>query len=201
MKARTSAAASKKVWSSSCGFSLVEILVVLAITSLLAVAATPGFMSLINGNRLAGTSNELIAVLQSARLEAIRRGLRVVVCPSNDGATCSAGAKWNGLLSFEDADGDAIFDGGETVLRSHLLTPPLELWASSNISADSRIVFRPDGFAYDKNRTALMAGKLRVCIPAAYPSQNARDVSLAAGGRIVMQAIDATGFCNAPANP
>jgi type IV fimbrial biogenesis protein FimT len=180
---------------------MVELMVVLAIVGILAAVATPGFTSLINNNRLASASNELSATLQNARMEASRRGVRVVVCPSDDGLVCTTGAKWKGFLSFEDTDGDAVLDGGETVLRSHVLTPPLELWASSNVSTDSRIVFRHDGFAYDKNRTTLMAGNMRACIPTVHPPQNSRDVSVSAGGRVAVQPVDSGGACAAPGNP
>ena len=168
------------------GFSLVELLVVLAIAGILAAAATPAFTSIINTNRLASASNELTATLQNARMEASRRGKRVVVCPSNDGAVCSAGSRWKGWVAWEDTDGDAAIDVGEPILRSNVLTPPLEMIASSNISTDSRIVFKHDGFAYNKSRTELMSGTVRACIPTANPPENARDVTVGVGGRVAV---------------
>jgi type IV fimbrial biogenesis protein FimT len=183
------------------GFSIVELMVTLVVLGIIAAAASPGFMSIVNNNRLASSGNELNATLQNARMEATRRGIRVVVCPSNDGANCTTGARWRGWISFEDKDGDAVLDGGESILRSHVLAEPLELWSSTNVSADSRIVFRHDGFAYNKDRSQLMAANLRACIRTSHPPQNARDVSLAAGGRVAITPIDAGGDCAAPGNP
>lgn len=186
---------------SHSGFSLVELMVVIAILAIVAAASAPGFTTIINNNRLASASNELSATLQSARMEALRRGVRTVVCPSDDGTACTAGQRWRGFIAFEDANGDGDLGLGERVLRSHVLTPPMEMYASGNVSADSRIVFRHDGFAYDKDRDQLMAGNLRACIPTAYPEENARDVSLAAGGRVSVVRTDGNGTCAAPGNP
>lgn len=183
------------------GFSIVELMVTLVVLGIIAAAASPGFISIVNNNRLASSGNELNATLQSARMEATRRGVRVVVCPSNNGTACTTGARWRGWISFEDSDGDAALDGGEKVLRSHVLTEPLELWSSTNVSAESRIVFRHDGFAYNKDRSELMAANLRTCIRTSNPAMNARDVSLAAGGRVAVTPIDAGGECVAPGNP
>lgn len=183
------------------GFSVVELMTVIAILAIVAAFAVPGFQAVINNNRLASASNELTATLQAARIEAIRRGVRSVVCPSDDGETCTTGARWRGFLAFEDDNGNGDFDAGERVQRSFVLSPPTEMWASGNVSGDSRIVFRHDGFAYDKDRQNLMAGNLRACIPTQYPNENSRDVSLAAGGRVAVQRIDSDGACGAPGNP
>ena len=198
---KTSATNRRRETAPQRGFTLVELMVTLVVLGIIAAAATPGFMSIVNNNRLASSGNELNATLQSARMEATRRGVRVVVCPSNDGAACSTGARWRGWLTFEDTDGDGELDNGERILRSHVLTEPLELWSSSNVSDDSRIVFRHDGFAYNKDRTQLMAANLRACIRTSQPPTNARDISLAAGGRVAVTPIDAGGNCAAPGNP
>lgn len=183
------------------GFSIVELMVTLVVLGLLAALATPSLTSIINNNRLAGLSNELTATLQSARMEATRRGVRVVVCPSDDGATCTNGERWKGWVAFADENGNGTPQSAE-ILRSQVLLPPLELWASENLSASgSQIVFRHDGFAYNKNRTDLIAANMRACIPTAYPPENARDVSLMTGARVSVARKDEDGGCDAPANP
>lgn len=185
------------------GFSMIELMVVLVILGIVAAAAVPSFTSIINSNRLAAVANELTATLQAARIEASRRGIRVVVCGTTNGTTCTGTPSWGGFLSFDDRNGNGALDAGtERILRTYVLTPPVQMFASSNISANSRIVFRHDGFAYDLNRVNLMAGTLRACIPTRNPVENARDVSLAAGGRVSVARVDTGGIvCAAPANP
>src|SRR5690606_24370806 len=55
------------------GFTLIELLVTLAVASMLVVVAVPNFQAFVNSSRLAGAANEMIASLQLARAEAIRR--------------------------------------------------------------------------------------------------------------------------------
>src|SRR5690606_4323840 len=52
------------------GFSLIELMVVVAVVAILAVVAYPSLTSVINSNRLSSNANELVASLQYARSEA-----------------------------------------------------------------------------------------------------------------------------------
>ena len=72
------------------GFSLIELMVTLAVAAILMAIATPSFIALINGNRLTSTANELVSSLQLARSEALRRNTQVRVCRSESGNTCAA---------------------------------------------------------------------------------------------------------------
>jgi len=63
------------------GFSLVELMVTIAVLAILLAIGIPSFASLIASNRLTSATNELVAALQTARTEAIRRNVRVTVCP------------------------------------------------------------------------------------------------------------------------
>jgi type IV fimbrial biogenesis protein FimT len=178
----------------SSGFSLIELIVTIVVLGVLLALAFPSFTALMNRNRLSGASNELIAGMQSARSEAIRRNRNVTLCNSSDGATCSttAGA-WTGWI-VRRADG--------VVLQSAVIRTPIELRESAALTQDA-IVFRPDGFARNSATPAgaLLKATLSLCVRTQKPPDNARQVTLTAGSRIAVAPAYQSGLCPTPADP
>jgi type IV fimbrial biogenesis protein FimT len=76
------------------GFTMLELLVVVAIAALLFAIGVPTFRNASLGARLSAAANNLLASIQLARSEAIKRNLAVTVCASSDGATCAGGGGW-----------------------------------------------------------------------------------------------------------
>ena len=88
----------------SAGFTLMELLMGIAVFAILTTLAVPAFNQFILNNRLAGQANEMVAAFQFARSEAIKRGEQVQVCSSADGSTCGGG--WNqGWITMADPAG------------------------------------------------------------------------------------------------
>ena len=173
------------------GFSLVELIITLAVLAVLIALAVPSFTSVINSNRLAAQANELVAGLQEARLESLRSNRRVTVCRSSNGAACDAGAgAWARWISFVDTNGNAVVDAGETLLRSSTIKAPVQL--RSNVQA---LTFRADGMARNNASGALVDNTFDVCIPTTQPADNKRAVTLAGGSRIAVTTPVGTGTC------
>lgn len=184
------------------GFTLVELMVTLAVLAVLASIAAPSFTSLVNSNRLTAASNELVAALQLARMESVRRNTRVVVCRSTDGSTCAgAGDLWPAWVTFVDTDADSNLDAGETVLRTGSAHASVQVRASAALTAD-RLVFRPDGFARNSATPngALLNATFGVCMPTRRPAENERLVAIGSGSRITTVARARDGACNAAPN-
>ena len=105
------------------GFTLLELIVTLALAAIIITVAVPAFQETIRRNRRATQANDLVSALSLARSEAIKRGEMVTICRSDDQASCTAGANWeDGWLVFADsnaAGGDTIgtLDAGEELLR------------------------------------------------------------------------------------
>jgi type IV fimbrial biogenesis protein FimT len=78
------------------GLTLVELMIALAIASILLGLALPSMRAFVIQNRLAADISQLVAALTLARSEAIQRGRAVLVCRSMDAdsadALCSAAA-------------------------------------------------------------------------------------------------------------
>lgn len=76
------------------GFTLIELMVAIMVLSILLGIAVPSFRDAALGSRLTGYANDLVAGVQIARSEAIKRNAPVVLCASEDGETCGTGAGW-----------------------------------------------------------------------------------------------------------
>lgn len=108
------------------GFTLIELMVTIAVVAVLAAIAFPSFQSTIRSSRVSSTNNEVLGLLSLARSEAIRSNRGGGVCGSSDGASCDGG--WSGgMLAFADANGDGALSAGETVLRFVSGNPKLKI--------------------------------------------------------------------------
>lgn len=108
--------------SQCLGFTLTELMVTVAIVGIIASLGVPSFQAILQQNRASSTANELIAALNTARSEAIKRGQIVSLCKSStisdEEPSCSEDATWSsGWIVFVDADGDGSVDDEDTRLK------------------------------------------------------------------------------------
>jgi type IV fimbrial biogenesis protein FimT len=89
------------------GFTLIELLITVAIVAILAGVAVPSMMSTVKNNRSTALVNELISALNFARSEAVKRGLRVNLCPRN-AAGDACGADWSSGWLVQMPDGAVL---------------------------------------------------------------------------------------------
>ncbi len=180
------------------GFTLVELAITVVVLSVLMAMAAPLFTGMSNGNRLTSNANEIVAAMQIARSEAVRRNAPTFFCQSTNGTTCSNVSPWQGWLVYADADRDNVADADE-IVRSGVIETPMEIVSSPNV-ANGEMIFRADGLAYTAGNDLLEAN-MRVCLPVTDPELNVRDVNIAIGGRITVRPpINAAGICPTPAD-
>ncbi|WP_395006845.1 GspH/FimT family pseudopilin [Undibacterium sp.] len=111
------------------GLTLVELVVVIAITGVLASVAIPSYQNMVVSNRISSIASELHGNLLLARAEAVKRGSNVTVCkssnPDDDPPICDpapsvAGSNtgWgSGWIIFADRNANCTIDDGEDRVR------------------------------------------------------------------------------------
>lgn len=139
----------------ACGFSLMELLVVLGLVALLAGMAVPSFSAVLLQRQVQSAAEALVADLRLARSEAIKRGAVVSVCSSRDGQTCSAPAVWReGWIVFADRNGSRQREPDEELIRVQERAPGLASVASTQPQNDKPIFnFQPTGWARSATQT------------------------------------------------
>jgi len=101
----------------SKGFTLVELMTAVAVVAILSAIAYPSFQGTLRSNRMATTSNQLIASLSLARSEAVKNTHGAGICASVNGTSCDGDDWTRGWMVWDDPNHSGSFDAGETVLR------------------------------------------------------------------------------------
>jgi type IV fimbrial biogenesis protein FimT len=153
---RTSAIAAR-------GFTLVELLIGVAVLALLMAVAVPSFSASRLNGQLRASANGLVASANLARSEAIKRGGNVRMCVSSNGTSCGTG-NWR--------QGWIILTGTEVLHRQPAIPTEFRITAAGGTTAFD---FLPTGFD-------ATPGALVVCRATPVGSQE-RVVTIDAAGR------------------
>ncbi|WP_395009572.1 GspH/FimT family pseudopilin [Undibacterium sp.] len=80
------------------GFTLIDLLVSLAILAILLAVAIPSLSDVFLSSKLGSYANNLVASAHLARSEAIKSNVAVIMCASTNGTTCGAGGWESGWI-------------------------------------------------------------------------------------------------------
>jgi type IV fimbrial biogenesis protein FimT len=85
------------------GFTLIELMVTLAVAAIVLSIALPSFNASMLNNKSNALGEDFNTALNYARSEAIKRSARVSICSSDDGINCLGAADWKkGWMVFLD---------------------------------------------------------------------------------------------------
>jgi type IV fimbrial biogenesis protein FimT len=160
------------------GFSLIELLIVIAILGILLALATPGFQDTIESANTNTQVKVMLTTLNLARSEAIKRKQDVSVCATSDGADCDAGNWSEGWMVFVDNNGDAngasgSVDAGDVVIR-----------VFDTLGAGSTATLTVNMISYNSLGFSATGGVQTFLIcPATNNAANARSIEIGPSGR------------------
>lgn len=158
-------------------FTLIELMVALAVLAILAAIAVPGYDSLVLSSRLRTYTTDFSASAQLARSEAMKRNAPITLCSSSDGTSCDSSAGWE--------QGWVILAG--STLVKHFPAAKTGYLLSSSVR---ELTFLPSGFG-----SALEEDdKLIICRATPLGNQE-RSLALSRTGRITITRTH-TGSCS-----
>ncbi len=101
------------------GFTLIELMITLAIIGVMTSIAYPSWNPMIQWIRISAASSQLERSIRLARRTAILKNSKVTICPSADGEWCSEGSDWStGWLIYLDYSGTASRQAQDPIVRS-----------------------------------------------------------------------------------
>lgn len=155
---------SRRSQTAATGFSLTEVLVVLAVLALLTTLAAPSFKGLRQKHQMQSQAEQLQASLMLARGEALRRQKRVTLCIRNAAEACAAQGSWaQGWVVFVDDNHNTLREPHETVLQLHAAAPAF-LTFKGNTTVQRYVSYGPNGRSQSRSG-AFQAGTISLCGP------------------------------------
>lgn len=169
--------------SPSGGFTLVELMIALAVLSIVATLSAPSFLNLLSGYQQITERDRVVASLALARSEAATRGTTVALCAkAKTSYQCSTQVQdlttWqHGWLVFTDNNQNLSLDSGELIRAYDPPAPAVTLTAgqSKPIRFDLRgrllddhgklpnMQFKAEKTGRTNAIEVLMTGRMRLC--------------------------------------
>lgn len=167
------------------GFTLLELMVVLAIAGVLAAIAIPAMGNFMRNSRITSAANDVMAALHFTRSEAIKRRQPVTLCTSANAQAatpaCANSPFLTGWIAFVDLNQSGAVDAGEDILLQHEAMNP-QITARSSLAAFA-VTYLMNGFALQTNPAQLVLCDDRGNVPSAGELSSARGILFSVTGR------------------
>lgn len=165
------------------GFTLVELMVTLAVVVVLLRICVPGFVSIQRNSELTSAANGLLASINAARTEAMKRNLRAAVVPADGGSWA------RGWIVYVDIDGSDGFSAAKDLVVSTQPALASYFSMSGNNTASGRspyILFNGSGYPVTKDSapTSLSVAITRNDLAGDPSREQTRRIVLSKTGRV-----------------
>jgi type IV fimbrial biogenesis protein FimT len=128
------------------GFTLIELMVTIALAAILMAIAAPSFTTFQRNAELTSRINSLLASINTARSEAMKRGRDAVILPAD-------GSSWtSGMIAFVDMNSNRTFEPATDILvfkNSDVMPSYLSVTATNSANATQPYI-RFDAQGYPK---------------------------------------------------
>lgn len=140
----------------SSGFTLIEIMVTIAIVAILSMMAAPSLTESIENGKVKTLSTELTAALYLTQSEAVKRGIQVSIRPQQTSSN-----EWQtGWDIFSDLNANGTKDASDELIQTHTITTEGLTLISANSVFATWLGFLPSGAAVGANG---ISGGFRIC--------------------------------------
>ena len=131
----------------AAGFTLIELMVTLAIAAVLLMVAAPSMVAFKRNSELTSLSNTLLSAVNAARSEALKRHMAAYITPADKGNSWTVG--W---IVFVDKNNNQVFDDEATDQLVFKQASPASYFSitGSRTAAESPAYIRFDSSGYPK---------------------------------------------------
>ena len=167
------------------GFTLIELMVTIAIGAVLMMIAAPSLVGFQRNSEMTSTTNSLLAAANAARAEALKTGMNAFVVPSGNGSSWT-----DGWIVFVDRNRDNTYTAtADTTIMVQPATPSyLTITGTGNaaVTPASYIMFDSSGYAksYGTGVANLTLSIVRNDVPTAQANSETRRIVVARTGRV-----------------
>lgn len=146
-------------WSPERGFTLIELMIAIALSALLLSMAIPALDQFTTSARQTGAVNDFVSSMHVARSTAVTTNFRTTICASASGANCEAVSWDQGWIVFSDRDSDQTVDNDETIVASSDGIDGLSIQSGE---FGQFLMYRPNGRVMTTTATG-NSGQFTVC--------------------------------------
>lgn len=185
------------------GVTLIESLVTISLLTILAAIAVPSFIGAIASSQITSATNDIVAAVAKARVNAITTGSRTTICKSANGTQCTNDGDWaQGWIIFIDttrSGNTASVAVGESLIAVSQNSAPNSISIRGDANLVQYVSFGADGTAKTMGGAPLV-GKIRVCSSSTSISDTnrARDINLTFTGRTSVTKVSSDTTCASP---